>query len=399
MITDRFVPEPRASAYLFQELGESLVARGHEVTVLTRMPTQRAKGSGAVPKAEQLGGLRILRVGVWGFLERWVLLRAVDQVANAVMITVKYCTIPRPDATIVYSPPLPLVMTAVVHRRLRKIPYVLHLHDLYPTTAVDLGFLKNRFLIRVARRMESLAYGNAAQIVVAAPRTRCILTNDNGVPPSRVHVVPNWVNTDSCAPGPKENNFRRAQGLSGYFVVLYAGVMGFAQDLSTVIDCARSLQTRADIIFILVGEGIQAERWRKMAAGLPNVRFLRWLEAQEYTEALRAADVCMVSLSTNLKSPASPGKIPTIMSVGRPLLAIVPEWSDVIPIIRESQGGIVLQPGHPEDLREVLEKLYSDPTLGEQMGKNARRYAEQHFALEMAVSHFESVLDMAVQTV
>lgn len=392
-LTDRYAPEARAAAYLSQELAESLAAAGHRVTVLARMPSRYVPGGhAAVPRTEILRGVRVIRVGGLAFLGRSLLLRPIDHVLTAAALALRAWMVERPDVTIAYSPPLPLALTAALHRRWRGVPYVLNLHDLYPSTAVELGLLKNKALIAIASWMEAVAYRNASQIVVAAPRSRRILNERNGVQLSNVHYVPNLVNTDRCAPGPKDNRFRRAEQLSDSFVVLYAGLMGVAQDLGTIIDCARQMQSRQDVVFVLMGDGVYARKWKTLAQDLPNVRFRGPVANDEYAEALRASDVCLVPLSPALKSPAVPGKMSTIMAAGKPMIALVPPWSDAIELIRESRSGIVTSPGHPDQLQSAIESLAGNRRLAEELGENGRSYATERLSLEAAIPQFERVV-------
>jgi colanic acid biosynthesis glycosyl transferase WcaI len=230
-------------------------------------------------------------------------------------------TAPKSDVLIVYSPPLLLSFAAVTQKWLRRWPYVLNLHDLYPQTAIDLGVLRNRTLIWLATLIESTVYRNADKIIVAAPASRRILTQNKAVPAARVEMMFNYIDTVACPPGPVENGFRKRNGIEGRFVVLYAGLMGLAQDLTPVIECARQTQHEPDWVFVLAGEGPCTGKWAELSRGLPNVKMVGSLSYRDYYEALQAADICLVALSAAFKAPAVPGKIPTIMAAGRPIVA------------------------------------------------------------------------------
>ncbi len=390
-LTDRYAPEARAAAYLSQELAEALVADGHEVTVVTRMPSRYVPGGITAPKTETLHGVRVIRVGGLGFLNRALFLRPLDHLATSAALTLRSWMVKRPDVVVVYSPPLPMAMTAALTRWWRGVPYVLNLHDLYPATVVELGLLKNRLLIGIARWMEAVAYRHASQIVVAAPRSRRILEEQNGIPAAKLHYVPNMVNTERFTPGPRDNAFRRAEALGDKFVVLYAGLMGVAQELGTIVECARRMQSRQDVMFVLMGDGVYAQKWKALAQDLPNVRFCGPVANDDYLEALRGSDVCLVSLSAALKSPAIPGKMATIMAAGKPMIAVVPPWSDAIEVIRDSACGMVSAPGHPEELQRVVERLADNPELAAELGANGRSYATSRLSVAATVPQFERV--------
>lgn len=403
MITDRYPPEARSAAILFQEMAESLAKKGHEIHVLTKMPTEYVpdrEGKAVerwMQRVEQDGGVTIIRVRGISSLSASVIIKVLQQLMLTIAFAIAAIRIPRPDTVIVYSPPLLLAVMAALYGRWKRIPYILNLHDIYPRTAIQLGLLRSKLIIWGARKLEAFSYRTAAAIIVPAPSSRTILSRENGVPHSKLHWVPNWVDTNAFPPGPKENVFRKTHGLNNQFVVSYAGLMGFAQDLTTVIDCARKLQGYEQCVFLLIGDGVCAERWKQMAAGLKNVRFLPMLPKNLYFDALRASDVCLVPLTEALLSPAIPGKIQSILSVGRPIVGIVPPSGDAANLILKSKCGFVVPPGDVGKLQHIIEEFMDHPDIGEELGKNGRSYAEKHFTLEGAVSSYERVLKIVVE--
>src|SRR5216110_1423573 len=184
MLTDRFPPEARANAHLFHELATGLVERGHQVGVVTRMPGDYVPSDGrvlpGVEARERMDGIDVIRVRGLTALHRAPFMRALDQLAVGVTFGFAARKWPGADVVLIYSPPLPLVIAGLLYRRFARAPYVLNLHDLYPQTAIDLGLLRSRALIGVARRLERLAYRHAARIVVPAPRSRDVLMAVNG---------------------------------------------------------------------------------------------------------------------------------------------------------------------------------------------------------------------------
>lgn len=400
MFTERFPPEVRASAQLFHELGAALVQRGHQVGVVTRMPADYvpSASAGSAPKGrERLDGIDVIRVGGLSGLSRAPVMRALDQFALGAAFLLASRRLPVADVALIYSPPLPLALTAWAYARWWGVPYVLNLHDFYPQTVIELGLLKNRFAIAFARWMEKVVYRNAARIVVPAPSSRRILLERGDLDPKTLCLVPNWADVDEVRPGPRENRFRERHALSGSFVVSFAGVMGFAQDLGGAIEAARALREHGDIVFLLVGEGIYRDKWQEMARGLPNVRFLPMQTKSDYFDLLRASDVCLVPLTKTLESPAIPGKVQSIMAVARPVVATVNGDGDAAELIRKTQCGLVVAPGRPSELVDAIRKLYANRALGEWLGNNGRAHAEQYFSLRQAVEAYEMVLRSAIE--
>lgn len=394
MLTDRFPPEARASGHLFHELGASLVKRGHELAVVTRMPRDYVPDGtarGAAP-SEWLDGMRVLRVRGLSALRQAPFMRAVDHLTVAFSFALAARRWPAADVVLIYSPPLPLAVAAALYQRWTGAPWVLNLHDFYPRTAVELGLLRNPLAIKAARSLERFAYRHAARIVVPAPRSREILVTGEGMPPDRVAIVTNWADVEAVRPGSRENAFRHAHALSGKYVVSYAGVMGFAQNLTPLIAAAWKLHERDDIVFLLVGDGVNSRRWRREAEGLRNVRFLPMLAKEKYFDLLRASDICVVPLAQSLNTPAIPGKIQNIMAVGRPVLAIMNPYSDAAALVTKGQCGVVVPPDRPEEVAERILQLHDDPALAEALGVNGRAYAEQNCSRQHAVATWEAIL-------
>ena len=393
LVTDRYAPEARAAAYLSHELAKGLASLGHNVSVITRMPTQFVPDcESAPPEAfETVDGVEVTRVsGITASSRIW--LRLIDQLVVSAKILCALWTATRPDVILIYSPPLALSLVAVLMAWVRHWPYVLNLHDLYPQTAIDLGILRNPLLIWMASHAESLLYRNAARIVVAAPASKRILVGQKSIAADRIEIIFNYVDTTVCTPGPLENGFRARNALEGRFVVLFAGLMGLAQDLTPVVEVARSLQNESDWVFVLAGDGPRASHWTQLTEGLMNVKMIGLLSYSEYYEALRASDVCLVALSASFVTPAIPGKVSTIMAAGRPLVASVPLGNDTREVLRAARSGSAVRPDRPQELMDVLKVLKERPELRSELGSNGAGYAALHFEAVIAVKKFEKVL-------
>ncbi len=398
MIVDRYHPEVRSAAHLFQDLAEGLHRAGHQVTVLTKMPRANlppTTGGAALPARESVGGVEVVRIRGLFAATSTVPLRALDEAYVALRMARDVAARQRPDAIVVYSPPLPLAAMAAVAARLRGISCVLNLHDIYPAMVVEMGKLRNPAAIKLAQMLERLTYRCATHIVVPAKRSREVLAR-NGVRQDKIDLVPNWADTEAV-PGKKLNDFRVRHALGAGFVVSYAGVMGIYQDIGTVIESARRMCWEADISFVLAGDGVCLPQWKSAARELPNVRFIPPLSRQEYRELLDASDVCLVPLSGELLSPAIPGKIPSIMAAGRPIIAIVPPDKDAAELVNLSQSGMVVRPGDAAGLERAIRRLLQDPELARQLGLNGRRYAEKEFGRSQAVRRFENLILETIQ--
>lgn len=391
LVVDRYAPEARSVAHLFEDLAKALVGRGHEVLVLTKKPTENLPNGACFPGEQRLDGVRIVRMRRYLGEPRATLLKGLDQLLLAARVWLRLRFLEQPDVVLVYSPPLPLAAACAA----TGIPLVVNLHDLYPRTAVELGRLRSRWVIALAERLESYVYRRAESFVVPAPDSARYLVEEKSVSPTRVSLCYNWVDLTAVAPG-EAPAFRRRHGLEGKFVVSYAGLVGVAQDLSAVVRAAFLSREDRELVFLVIGEGSELARWKEQAIGLPNIRFIPTLPRDLYLDSLRGSDVCLLALAAELRSPAIPGKLQNIMAVAKPVVAVVPSGSAAAQVVEASGCGLVASPGDGEGLLRAIQTLRADPALRERLGKAGRCFAEEHFRIERAVDEFETALRRAV---
>jgi colanic acid biosynthesis glycosyl transferase WcaI len=398
LVTDRYWPEARAAAYLSSELAAGLVAKGHHVTVLTRTPTRFvagvANGTDCARYESEISGVKVRRFR--GFAGDGFVVRVFDHLLIALKCFLALGLVGRDARVFVMSPPLAITV-GVVLRAVFGVGggYVLNLHDLYPRAAIELGVLRNPFLIWVLKGYERLLYHRAAVILAAAPSTVNILRQEYGLPEDRVRLLHNFVNVDAVSDRPRQNRIRKKLGLDKQFVILYAGLMGVAQDLDVVIRCARQSAHKGEWVFVLFGDGPKKRHWQDLAAGMNNVVFQGPVSTAEYVEVVAAADVCIVPLVAEFKAPAIPGKVSSIMACGRPIVALVPEGNDTRKIIEEAACGVVLTSGDTEGMCDALGTISRDPELWSEMSRNGRCYARANFSVEVAVGICEEALSVA----
>jgi len=399
IVTNYFPPEITGAGHLYYELAAGLVARGHQVTVVTGFPRWRVDRSKLKPEYhrrlllwEDMDGIGVLRVATVPLPLRFVIFRAPDHFLIALSFLLGGLLVKDPDVILVYSPPLPLGLTAWLLGRRRHAPFVFNVQDIFPKYVVDSGVLRNRALIRMFESIEHFLYRKADAITVHSEGNRDYLISQ-GVGIHKLVVVPNWVDTDRMRPGPRQNEFRHKYGLDSHFIVSYAGTIGYAQDLDTVIESAALLKQHAEIAFVFVGEGGEKQRLQAKAEslGLTNVLFLPIEPWEKYPLVLQASDACLVNLKPTLTTPVVPSKLLNIMASGRPVVANVPPDGDAARIIRQANCGLCLEAGDARGLAEAILKLYRDPHLADELGRNGRCYAEARFSLEVCVRQYEAL--------
>lgn len=394
ILSNYFPPEVGSGPHLPCELAESLVERGHEVTVVTgfpryNVPVMPAEYRWRLTKRENVRGIDVVRINAPNFYGRSVLSRGMVQLLAPPVLALRAVMRRRPDLVYTVSPPLMMGVVGHWIARRFRVPCVVNVQDLFPQTLVDLGILRNQRIVRAFEAMERYVYRRATAITVMSDGNGRFVI-ERGADAAKVHTVFNWVDTDAIRPGVRANSFRKDHEIGDEFVVLFAGTMGWSQSLDVVIDAAIEMRHDPGVLFLLVGGGAEQDRIRQRAEATPNVRFLPMQPKDVYPQVLAAADVALVTLRPEVATPTVPSKISTIMAAGRPLVASIP-LGDADKFIEEARCGLVTKAGDGKSLAEAIRTLKANPSLAHEMGVNGRRYAEEKLSRGSCVSRLESV--------
>ncbi|HLY21484.1 MAG TPA: glycosyltransferase family 4 protein [bacterium] len=400
MLTPHYPPEIRSVSLLMSELAEDLAAQGHAVTVITPYPPEHMdEARGAPPPArEEARGVRVFRVRVLPFVKVAPAIRAVTHFTLAGSMAAAGLRAGRHDVILAYSPPLTVGLACDVLKRAWRAPFVFNVQDLYPQALVDLGLVRNPVVLRVLEWLERHAYRHARAITVHSAGNRDALVA-RGIAPAKVTVIPNWIDTTAVVPGDRNNGYRAELGLGARFVVLFAGVMGYAQDMAIMVEAAARLRDlgETDVTFLLAGDGVRRSEAEALvrARNLDTVRFLPFQPFDRYPQLVSAADCCLVTLQPTVATPVVPSKIAGILAAGRPVLGALPA-GDARTLIEQSGGGLCVPPGDAAGLAEAIRRLIRDPALGASLGTAGRRYVEAHLSRTTAAQAYTRLLTTVV---
>ena len=396
LMAQHYAPEEVSGAVLATELAEGLVERGYQVTFVTCAPSYPlgkvfSGYQNNLYAIENRNGVKVIRI--WSYITAsknfWA--RILNYATFSIMALLGGCMVQKPDVVFSYSPPLPLGLAAWFLSRLRRIPWVLRVEDLYPDAAVAAGVLRNRVAIAFFAYMEKFLYRQATHISVISDGFRRNLLV-KGIPSPKISIAPVWADPDIIRPMPSENEFRREHGLSGKFVVLYAGNLGLTSALEDVISAASKLRQHQEIVFLLIGEGAKKEALKRQAKNLPQVIFLPYQPRVRIAEVMASADVSLVTLN-NKSSPYSlPSKVFSIMSSQRPVLGVAPKDSELAYFINITQCGYCVPSNSPDCLVEKIQFLKKNPKELLLLGKNGRNELVLNFAKENCITLFEQTL-------
>lgn len=390
IISDVYPPEPVTSAMTAHDIVAALVQRQHEVTVFAPFPN-RPTGrlvegyQRAWKRVEQRDGYHI--VHSWHTLSKTSTMasRTAENISFALTSTVQLMRAPRPD--VVYMNTWPIfaqwLNTAVLYRW--RVPVICVVHDLYPETYAETSqnLSKDSWPMRLMAALDKRVYRQSAVVTALNPVQRAHLIESRDIPSDKVKVFHDWIDASNFPPdAPRDNAFRSQHRLSpDLFVAMYVGSMTRMAGLELYIEAAEKLRHREDMLILLVGDGAmrrdveqQIEQRR-----LDNIRLIYPLQPQDVPGVQAAADVLMMSLQPGSAEHTTPSKLLFYMFSERPVVASVKRDSPAAHIIREADCGDVVKQGNAQDLAEHLQKMAHHRAALPQLGKNARRYAADHF--------------------
>ena len=376
-------PEKTGIAVFNTGRAESLVTRGHAVTMCTAVPYYpewrvAADYRGRPFARESRAGVDIRRCPLYVPASVTPLRRVVHEASFIAMAFARSICCRRPDLLFVVSPPIGLAVVAAVLSWIWHVPYVYHVEDLQPDAAVDLGMMKPGRLTRFLFAVERLAYRRAAAVSTLSPAMRDRILA-KGVPAEKVLLFRHWADPElfTLVSGTSDGTARQDLGLGNAFVVLHAGNMGVKQGLEVVLDAAERTRAESGIVYLLVGDGAARpaleERLRR--ANLTNVRIIPLLPREQFHRLLAAADVCLVTQHRSVSDILFPSKVLTLLAAAKPVVASVSAGSEVARVIGDAGAGEVVAAEDPAALVSAIERLRADRAMRERMAGAGRAYA------------------------
>jgi len=394
-----YVSEKTAIGPLTAQLCEYLVQEGHQVRVVTSFPhyPEWRIQDGYRGKAfmrDCVNGVPVYRSYVYVPSKPSSIQRIVYDSSFSLSAWVSSLQVQEIDVIVCVSPPLELGLTAWMIGAFKGTPFLFYVQDLIPDTAVDLGMLKNQGMIRLAYRLEKFVYNKASAIGVISHGFAENLWA-KGVPRSKVHYLPDWIDLDFMKPLDRNNLFRRQQDLSDSdFLVMYAGTLGSKQGLEVLLDTASILREHKDIVFFIVGEGVRKAVLMEQAQAihLPNVRFLAFQPRTLSPSMFSAADVLVLTQQARVTDSCMPSKLLYNMASATPVVAAVDRSSEAARVMVNADAGLIAKPENPKALAEAILLLHASSSPRIQFGTNGRMYVKEHFEKGKVLRRFEEIL-------
>ncbi len=289
----------------------------------------------------------------------------------------------------VSNPPFLPYLTIKHAKKINKKTVFL-LHDLYPDILIKLGKLKkNNLITKLIYYMNNYAFKNSDKIVVLGRDTKNYLMENYGVSDEKVEIITNWGKDNTLLPS--KSDFRKTHNLLNKFVIMYTGNLGETAEFDTLLNTAK-IMNNDDIKFVIIGDGRKKRDIEKTIneKQLNNVILLGYQPEDEYYAILNSADALFVSLRKELKGISVPSKTYTYLSVGKPIIAVVPKGSEVELSIKEDKYGIYNE-YDPYKLKEQIIELYRNKDKYNELCENAKAAFTKKYDLKLILEKYEKL--------
>ncbi|MCK5124888.1 MAG: glycosyltransferase family 4 protein [candidate division Zixibacteria bacterium] len=400
-VTLYYPPEVGAAQRRISELARRLAELGHKVTVVTGFPNYPSgikPGSyrGKFSMREEKDGYTIIRLPHYVAPNKGFLKRILIHLTYAFSACIYTLFMKRDDVVYVESPPLFNGFIGLVGKWIRRIPYVFNVADLWPQTAIELGMLRNKPIIKFTQFLEKLFYNQSIRILAITAGVRASIC-EMGYDKDFVPLITNGVDikafNESVEPDKEVLSHKNKDGL----LVVYAGTHGLIYSLDTILQAAEIVEDD-NIQFVFIGGGADKQRIVNLARDmkLKNVTFLPPKPSDVMPSVFRAADVAVISLrDLPVSKKIIPMKSFEIMGVGVPI--ILATKGEIAGYLKKADNGFIVEPENPRQLAEALKTMAG---LSKEdrysLGHNGRNYVVENFSHEKITKKLEAILSEAI---
>lgn len=395
-----FYPEQAASSYLGDNIRQAMCEAGCTLELYAPMPTRGiSKEVRYYYKTRKMehwhdSRLEIHRFSMYG--------EGKNPILRALRYVFCWCAqfwkgLHAKDIDLIYlasTPPIQGVLGGLL-KKIKKVPFVYNLQDIFPDSLAGTGLAKKDGLLwKIGRVIENFTYRNADKIIVISEDfKRNIMAK--GVPEDKIVVVYNWVDEEAVKHVPREENkLFDAYGLDrSKFYITYSGNIGLTQNMDMLLEVAKELEEDPNIQFVLIGEGAYKKRVEEIIAekNIGNVTLLPFQPYEDISHVFSLGDVGLVISKPGVGENSVPSKTWSVLSASRPVLANFDE-NELKSIVAENQCGIFTKAGDKEAFIQAILHLYENRELCVEMGRNGREFIMKNLTRAVGTQKYVDVI-------
>lgn len=396
-----FKPDGVSTAYLYADLVSELKKMGHEVEVLTTTPhyniihseiaKQPLKRKNLFFSQSTYDGVPVYHISMTK--SRFALKRIIDFVKFHMLALCSVFFIRKFDVVLAPSPPLTIGVISHFLARLKGGKAIYNVQEIYPDFAINQGLLKNNLLIRILKSIESYVYNKSAA-VVTIDNVFSNIIKGRIREKSKLHIIPNFVDTALYVPGNRDNSFSREHGLTDRFVVAYAGNIGYAQNWDPIVYAAEQLKD-LPITFLIIGDGV-VKPWLKETIAskqLDNIKLLNYQPRELMPEINASADLHTIVMNAKTDAEGFPSKIYSILSCARAVVVSTGEHSPLGTFLAEAGCRRVVPLNDNEAYKNAVLKAFHEKDQLPAEGYQGRLFVENNYSREAVARKYDLLIN------
>jgi len=400
-----FSPDGVSTAYLYNDLALGFQKRGYEVCVLTTTPhfnlIEEALNKQPLQKRflglfyqSDFNGIKVFHIPLKK--HKSTLLRILSFIYWHKISFIVGLFLKRPDVILTPSPPLTSGLLAILLAKLKGAKTIYNVQEIYPDLLINLGYLKNTFLINFLKRLERFVY-NSSNAVTTIDKQFYDSIKPRVKQESSLHIIPNFVDTDLYVT--ESSTKLPAEFLSepGFTNMLYAGNIGLAQEWDLVLNLAKEIRDESITIWI-IGEGVKKEYLKSQIEkqDLSNIKLLPYQD-RKYMPAINLfADFHFIAMDKIMEHDGFPSKVYSIMASGRPMVIVSSENTPITSFLNETDTSLFVTDHSLSGFKNAVLKLARDKELRISMGSKGRKIIDQDYTKEKVINQYVSLFEKIV---
>ncbi len=398
-----YAPELVGIAIYTTGMAEELARRGHEVRVVAGKPYYPAwkvpdQFRGGWRRRTRENGVELVRVAHYvpakpSGAKR--LLHHASFAISSLLPTLAASRQMRPDVVLTIAPSLIAAPVAKLASLFSGAKTWLHIQDFEVEAAMATGLIDNGNLAaRLARWFELKVLSLFDRVSSISP-AMCRKLVDKGVTPGRVFEFRNWADIAAIKPLSGPSPYRVEWGITAPHVALYSGNIGNKQGIEIVVETARLLKHRKELVFVVCGQGPNRSNLEAQAADLDNILFRDLQPKERLGDLVGLATIHLLPQLAGAADLVLPSKLTNMLASGRPVVATAATGTG---LAGEVEGcGLIVSPGDDAAFANAIERLLDDDALREKLGVAARNRAEQVWDRERIIDGFEAQLGQLIE--
>lgn len=400
-----FSPDGVSTAYLYNDLALGFQKKGYEVCVLTTTPhfnlIEDALSKQPLQKCflglfyvSDYNGIKVFHIPLKKY--KSTLLRMFSFIYWHKMSFIVGLFLKRPDIILTPSPPLSSGLLAILLAKLKGAKTIYNVQEIYPDLLINLGHLKNTFLINLLKKLERFVYNSSAAVTIIDKQFYNII-RPRIKQKSSLHIIPNFVDTDLYVT--ESSTKLPAEFLSkpGFTNMLYAGNIGLAQEWDLVLNVAKDIRGESITIWI-IGEGVKKEYLKSQIEKheLSNIKLLPYQD-RKYMPAINLfADFHFIAMDKSMENEGFPSKVYSIMASGRPMVVVSSKNTPIISLLNETNTSLLVTDHSLSGFKNAVLKLAGDKDLQISLGANGRKVIEESYTKEKVINQYTDLFEKIV---